>query len=39
MLGMTTGALVQGHVTNLWLWNIAELRATNLAAAVKACLG
>ena len=28
-----------GYVPNLWSWNIAEPRAKNLAAAVRACLG
>ena len=27
------------YIPNLWSWNIAEPRATNLAAAVAACLG
>jgi CubicO group peptidase (beta-lactamase class C family) len=28
-----------GYVTNLWSWNIAEPRASSLAAAARACLG
>ena len=27
------------YIPNLWSWNIAEPRAKNLAAAVRACLG
>jgi CubicO group peptidase (beta-lactamase class C family) len=28
-----------GYQTNLWSWNIAETRASSLAAAVRGCLG